>query len=197
MSKADLDIKESQKRRRERIAIVITLLLIVFLSLLENQLFRQNAFPPVGNSILIFGLININIILILLLIFLIIRNVVKLIFERRHGIIGSKLRTKLVAAFVGLSLIPTVILFLVSINFLSYSIDHWFNLKIGSALKNTVEIAQTYYRQTADYAKFYARQISADIHEQQTLRPEPVGLSQNAARAAAKKFQSRLHRSAL
>jgi two-component system nitrogen regulation sensor histidine kinase NtrY len=172
--KSQMDAGEAKKRRRERIAIIVTLLLIVVLSFLENHISRQSTFIPVGNNILIFGLININIVLILLLIFLIIRNVVKLIFELRRGIIGSKLRTKLVAAFVGLSLIPTILLFLVSINFLSYSIDHWFNLKIGRALKSTVEVAQMYYQQRADYAKFYARQISSDIKGSRLYEPERV-----------------------
>jgi nitrogen fixation/metabolism regulation signal transduction histidine kinase len=54
---------------------------------------------------------HINVILIILLIFLIIRNVVKLFYEHRRGIIGAKLRTKLVAAFVGLSLVPTIYCF--------------------------------------------------------------------------------------
>ena len=87
----------------------------------------------------------------------------KLIYERRHGVAGSKLRTRLVAAFVGLSLIPTVLLFLVSINFLSYSIDNWFSIRIGDALNRTLEVAQLYYQQSADQAKYYARQLSADI----------------------------------
>jgi two-component system nitrogen regulation sensor histidine kinase NtrY len=56
-----------------------------------------------------------------------------------------------------------VALFIVSINFLSYSIDTWFSMKIGDALNQTIEVAQLYYRQTADHAKFTARQISDDI----------------------------------
>jgi two-component system nitrogen regulation sensor histidine kinase NtrY len=100
--------------------------------------------------------------------------VVKLIFERRHGVIGSKLRTKLVAAFVGLSLIPTVVLFIVSINFLSYSIDTWFSMKIGDALNQTIELAQLYYRQTADHAKFNARQISEDITKNRLYQKDRV-----------------------
>jgi two-component system, NtrC family, nitrogen regulation sensor histidine kinase NtrY len=172
LKRMEIDHKEAKKRRRERVLIIITLLIVVLLSFLENHLSRQSTFFPVGNNVLIFGLININIILILLLIFLIVRNVVKLIFELRHGIIGSKLRTKLVAAFVGLSLIPTILLFLVSINFLSYSVEHWFNLKIGNALNSTVEIAQNYYRQTADYAKYYARQISLDITKNRLYEKE-------------------------
>ncbi|MCX5839931.1 MAG: ATP-binding protein [Deltaproteobacteria bacterium] len=158
-----MDAGELRRRKRERIIIVITVFVVLVLSFLEYQLFRTETILPASNNVLIYGLININVILIILLIFLIIRNVVKLIFERRHGVIGSKLRTKLVAAFVSLSLIPTVLLFLVSINFLSYSIDNWFSMRIGDALNKTIEVAQMYYQQTTDQAKFYARQISEDI----------------------------------
>jgi two-component system nitrogen regulation sensor histidine kinase NtrY len=157
------DTAEIMRRKRERIIIVITIAVILMLSYLEYHLFRAEAILPASGNVLIYGLININVILIILLVFLIVRNVVKLIFERRRGVIGSKLRTKLVAAFVGLSLIPTAVLFIVSINFLSYSIDTWFSIKIGDALNQTVEVAQLYYRQIEDHAKFNARQISEDI----------------------------------
>lgn len=163
MEKKQTVSKELERRRRERIIIVLTAVLVLILTFIESRLYRSDAILPISNNVLIFGLININVILILLLIFLIVRNVVKLIYERRHGIMGSKLRTKLVAAFVSLSLIPTVILFLVAINFLSYSIDNWFSMRIGDALTKTVEVAQAYYQQTSDRAKYYARHISDDI----------------------------------
>jgi two-component system nitrogen regulation sensor histidine kinase NtrY len=158
-----IDIAELTRRRRERIIIIVTVFVILLLTFLESQLARKDIILPVSNNVLIFGLINVNIILIILLIFLIIRNVVKLIFERRSGVIGSKLRAKLVAAFISLSLIPTAILFLVSINFLSSSIESWFSMRIGDALNKTIEVAQLYYQQRTDQAKFYARQISTDI----------------------------------
>jgi len=157
------DAAEIMRRKRERIIIFITVAVILILSFLEYRLFRGDDILPASNNILIYGLININVILIILLVFLIIRNVVKLIFERRRGVIGSRLRTKLVSAFVGLSLIPTVMLFIVSINFLSYSIDTWFSMKIGDTLNETISLAQLYYQQTSDHAKFEARQISSDI----------------------------------
>lgn len=158
-----IDDREARRRKRERLIMIVTIAVIVILSLLEGRLYRLEAALPLSSNVLIFGLININIILIIFLLFLIIRNVAKLIFERRRGVIGSSLQTKLVVAFVSLSLIPTVLLFIVSINFLSYSIDNWFNLKIGEALDKTIEIAQVYYQQTSDHARFYARQISEDI----------------------------------
>lgn len=159
-----LDIREARRRKRERIIIVVTVFLIAIITYIESLIFRGEAMPlPVSGNALIFGLININIILIILLIFLIVRNLVKLIYERRRGIVGSKLRTRLVVAFVSLSLVPTVLLFLVSINFLSNSIDNWFSIRIGDALNRTLEVAQIYYQQSADQAKYYAREFSAEI----------------------------------
>ncbi len=159
-----LDVKEVRRRKREWIIIILIVILIAIVTYLESRFFRGDFHSlPISSNALIFGLININVILILLLFFLILRNLVKLINERRRGLAGSKLRVRLVTAFVGLSLIPTVLLFLVSINFLSYSIDNWFSIRIGDALNQTLEVAQLYYQQSADQAKYYARQLSADI----------------------------------
>ncbi|MDA8124526.1 MAG: ATP-binding protein [Deltaproteobacteria bacterium] len=160
----NLDVKEAKRRRRERIIIVLTLVLIALVTYVESRVFHGEMLAlPVSGNTLIFFLININIILIILLVFLIVRNLVKLISERRRGIAGSKLRTRLVGAFVSLSLIPTVLLFLVSINFLSYSVDNWFSIRIGDALNRTLEVAQLYYQQSADQAKYYARELSVEI----------------------------------
>jgi len=159
------DSHELKRRRRERLAIIITIAVIIVLTYIESHLTSIERLIPLSNEVLIFGLVNINLILIILLIFLITRNLVKLIFERRRGILGSKLRTKLVTAFVSLSLIPTVVLFLISIQFLSNSIDNWFDMKMGGALNSSLEIAQDYYQQFADDAKYYAKQISTEISD--------------------------------
>src|SRR5512145_718720 len=157
-----LDERELRKRRRERILMLVVGSLAIVFTILASQ-FSSRKELPISANILVYGLTSINIILILLLLFLIVRNVFKLFSERRKGVIGSKLRTKLVAAFVGLSLVPTILLFLFAINFLSYSIEFWFNIKIGDALNRSLEVAQLYYSQGEELAKFNARQISADI----------------------------------
>ncbi|MFA5321887.1 MAG: ATP-binding protein [Smithella sp.] len=157
-----VDENELKKRRRERIIMVVVGVLAIGFTLVASQFFNKDNLP-FSTNIFVYGLTSINFILIVLLLFLIIRNVFKLFNEYRSGVIGSKLRAKLVAAFVGLSLIPTILLFLFAINFLSYSIDFWFNIKIGDALNRSLEVAQVYYQQMEEQAKFNARQISSDI----------------------------------
>ena len=160
--KVPVDERELRKRKRERILMLVVGCLAIVFTILASQLSSRKELP-ISSNILVYGLYSIDIILILLLLFLIVRNIFKLFAERRKGIIGSKLRTKLVAAFVGLSLVPTILLFLFAINFLSYSIEFWFNIKIGDALSRSLEVAQMYYTQAEELAKFNARQISADI----------------------------------
>jgi len=143
--------QDFKRRRRERYLIAALFIAVVFLTTLGGMYFFDLGVDlPLSSSILVFALININVILLLLLLFLTVRNLVKLLFERRKSIMGAKLRSKLVLAFVTLSLLPTIILFFVSVQFISLSIEYWFNLPIEQSLKNSVEVGQDYYNGIAD-----------------------------------------------
>lgn len=167
-----MNADELKRRRRERIAILVVIAVIILLTYIESHLSSIEILLPISNEVLIFGLININLILIIFLIFLIARNLTKLVFERRRGILGSKLRTKLVVAFMILSLIPTVVLFLVSIKFLTYSIDSRFDIKMGKAFNLSLEVAQDSYQKISDNAKYYALQIGAEITDNKLYEKE-------------------------
>ncbi len=155
--------RDLKRRRRERYLIVILLLVISSLTYLGTRVFDLGLDLPISNSILIFALININVILLLLLLFLTVRNLVKLLFERRKNIMGAKLRTKLVLAFVTLSLLPTMILFFVSMQFISSSIEYWFNLQIEQSLKKALEVGQDYYNQVGEEILSFGNGLSRVI----------------------------------
>ncbi len=157
--------RESKKRRNEFYIIMIISLLIVTFTYFEMRLPQIGGDIPIAYNIIVFTFININIILLLLLIFLVIRNLVKLIFERKQRILGAKLRTKLVAAFVSLSLVPTLLLFLVAVGFITSSMEKWFSVQVEQSLQGSLEVAQTYYRDFANNAIYYGRQISRSISQ--------------------------------
>ena len=163
---------EVRKRKRESFIIAISLLFIIILTWAEIHLARLRASVQVGNKIIIFGLINIIILLIILLVYLVIRNIAKLLLERRQNVVGAKLRTKLVLAFVGLSLVPTMLLFIVSAGFIDISINNWFNKQVETSLEESMEVAQTYYKSSAANALYYARQISYFIKDQKLINEQ-------------------------
>ncbi|NJL59664.1 MAG: hypothetical protein HC887_08500 [Desulfobacteraceae bacterium] len=85
--------------------------MVILLTVIENRLIPLGAGFHISNTILMFALININLLLLILLFFLLFRNVVKLLYDRKRRIMGSKLRTRLVVAFISLTLLPTIVLF--------------------------------------------------------------------------------------
>ena len=137
---------ERRRRRRERIIIIVTLPLIVFLTYLESHFLQVGSKLPMGSNIIIFALMNINVILLLFLLYLTARNVVKLIFERKQNIFGHRLRTKLVITFIALSLIPTIVLFGLATQFISTSMEYWYNIQVEQSLKKSLQVAQSLYQ---------------------------------------------------
>ena len=166
----DVKAKNSSKRRRRELFFtVFAAILLIIIPQFEDQLFQITTQLPISNSIIALAVININILLVLVFLFLIFRNVFKLILERRKGVPGSKLRSKLVGAFIALSLIPTMLLFFVSAGFISNSIDNWFNNQVEQALDESLEVAQTYYQNSETNALYYADQLSRIIKEEKLL----------------------------
>jgi two-component system nitrogen regulation sensor histidine kinase NtrY len=80
-----------------------------------------------------------------LLAFLIGRNIVKLIFDRKNNILGSQLRTKLVVAFGGLALVTSIILFIFAGGLLSNALKAFFSVQIEDAVQGAVDIGKYQY----------------------------------------------------
>lgn len=91
---------ERRKRKRELFIIIGLGLLVFGVTYQMLHLPQLSSQVGIGSNILLFSIININLILLVLLIFLVIRNLVKLLFERKRRVMGTRLRTKLVVAFV-------------------------------------------------------------------------------------------------
>ena len=179
---------EAKKRKREGLIIAMSLCLIILLTWAEIHLATLRAAVQLESKIFAFGLINIIILLIILLVYLVFRNVAKLLLERKQNALGAKLRTKLVLAFVVLSLVPTMLLFFVSAGFITNSIQNWFSEQVEASLDESMEVAQTYYKTSAANALYYAQQLSAFIKEQKLLNDEKRSILKSLVRQKQKEY---------
>ncbi len=154
---------ERKRRKRELFIIIGIIVLVAILTFAENRVIRFGADFPISNTILMFILININLLLLILLIFLVLRNVVKLLYDRKRKVMGAKLRTKLVVAFIALTLLPTIVLFFFSINFITTSIEFWFNVPIEQALENSLGVGRNIYTFAEENNRFFLERIAYQI----------------------------------
>ena len=125
---------------------------------------KTHATRFVPSNILVLALLNVDIILLVLLILLLSRRLVKAFFERRQRLLGSGFRTKLIAAFVGFTLIPSLLLVGFAGSLLSQSIDHWFGQEVEHALKDSQDVVQAHWRGYETVALNAARAISREIY---------------------------------
>ncbi|MBV5268160.1 MAG: hypothetical protein JZU67_06615, partial [Burkholderiaceae bacterium] len=99
-----------QKKKIIRLVILFCLGLLPLFAWLEKNLFSSDVILPINSNLLLFGIINLNVLLVLLIFFLVLRNLAELLFESRQNFLGFKLKTKLVTSFICLSLIPALLL---------------------------------------------------------------------------------------
>ncbi|MCB2187109.1 MAG: PAS domain S-box protein [Deltaproteobacteria bacterium] len=158
-----LQKKELARRKRERIIIAVVVVLVVVVTYLETRVVDLPGDLPLGSSILIFALININALLLLLLIFLVFRNLVKLMVERRRGVLGARLRTKLVVAFVILSLAPSILLFFAAFQFVGTSMEYWFSAQVERSLYDALDVAEAFNQHFADTTAHFAEVVAQDV----------------------------------
>lgn len=173
---------EFKKRRREVVLVFVLSFIFVLLTWFEIRLFATSQALPFVHSIFFFGLVNFNIILLLLLLFLIFRNVVKTFVERRGKVFGSSLKAKLIAAFVAFSVVPTTLMFVISVFYINSSFDKWFNVKMVGVLKSSLEVTNVYYFDAKKKNYHFAHQVAkalrgahdskARLNKLETLRQE-------------------------
>jgi len=162
------------RRKREGILIVAIIIFVAVLTYAENQLITFGGDFPVSNTILMFILININLLLLILLLFLVFRNVVKLLYDRKRKVMGAKLRTRLVLAFITLTLLPTIVLFFFAINFITNSIEFWFNVPVEQALENSLRVGRSLYEHIEENNQFFIERISYQIKTKKLLEDKKV-----------------------
>ena len=158
----DAAVTEAERRRRRREIWLSTLLVLAIGGIVLGQ--QWAATPRRAPSSALFLLLNaVNVFLIFLLVYLVARNLVKLVFERRRGTLGSHLNLKFVLSFAIVASVPTAVLFLVSSSIVSHSIDTWFSLQIDRTHDASRRVAEIYYQSEADDALRFGKRIADQI----------------------------------
>jgi two-component system nitrogen regulation sensor histidine kinase NtrY len=151
-------------RKDPRVIITLPLLVLAATSLVYYVVQQAKELSPeaLSSQVLLFVLANINLLLIIGIVFVLLRGVVKLVLERKRGIIGSRFRTKLVVTYVATSLVPVILLFVVATDLLRVSIDRWFTTPVRTILRNGHIIAQMAQDQALGIAAGAAREVAAE-----------------------------------
>jgi PAS domain S-box-containing protein len=159
---------------RQRILLAAGLIL---LGLSTSLVVWQGSFsmgslrPGSMNEAFLFWAVSTFVFLLTLIVgFLLFRSVIKLYFERRNSREGSRIKTKLVAGAIGLTVLPGFFLVLFSISVLNFNLDKWFSRPGEGIKEQLIEVGRAMEREIAHKAMTQAYLIASSDRVRDGLR---------------------------
>jgi nitrogen fixation/metabolism regulation signal transduction histidine kinase len=84
----------------------------------------------------------VNIAGVLALLVLLVGNLARLVRDYRAHVPGAKLKARMVAMFVGLAVLPLLVVFYFAMQFINRGIDTWFNVEVEAGLDDALALSQ-------------------------------------------------------
>ena len=119
--------------------------------------------PDFLTEVVLYALSAADLTMLVALVFVLARNIVKLVVERRRGLPFSRFRAKLVLAFLGLTIVPCVLVLIVGSELIRSSTEKWFSQPSNDVLSAATRIAQDYYHDRQKGVAGHALRIARDI----------------------------------
>ncbi len=158
--------------KKDLLYIPAILLITGILVYLETNLTSFQKFLPVVDNKLLIGILNVNFLLILLLIFLASRILFKTYVEKKRGIWGSRLKTRLTLTVFSISIISSASLFILTTWFLFVSMDKWFSQEIEDTVENARELSTFYYEDLFGRYQQMGDMLASTIRDENVLESD-------------------------
>ena len=141
----------------------IGVLLVVLVALLAITSGTSQFSPDFLSEFVLYALSAADLTMLAALVFVLARNIIKLIVERRKALPFARFRAKLVALLLGMTLVPTVLVLIVGSELIRTNIDRWFNAPMADILSSANQIASDYYHEQQMLASDHANRLARTL----------------------------------
>jgi two-component system nitrogen regulation sensor histidine kinase NtrY len=128
--------------------------------------------PDFLSEVVLYALSAADLTMLVALVFVLARNIIKLIVERRRALPFARFRAKLVAVLLGMTLIPAVLVLIVGSELIRNSADRWFSAPVDEILSAANRIASDYYRERQAVVRAHADRLARDLSEVSIWAPD-------------------------
>lgn len=165
-----LALSPRQRRRKIRLewgALALVAIALSVLTMVQREVIDLGPDLAGSQGVITLVSINVSVILIVLLIILVLRHLYRIFFDNNDY--GS-LQTKMVVAFICLSLLPTIGIYYYAYRQLVAGYDLWFNSQITDAMKDSIDLTES----LLDMDNRVLASYGGDLLEEYRKLPAPV-----------------------
>lgn len=153
----------SLSQRRATLIPLALGIVLLFGLVFSQQAFNLKQLQPdsAQQTLVLVALSTLVFLLLVVLTFVLFRNLLKLYAERRLGVLGSRFRTRMLIGALVLSFAPALVMFMFAYGLMNRSIERWFSAPVNELQQDSGRVAAL----VADYAGDNARQEAREIAE--------------------------------
>ncbi len=119
--------------------------------------------PDLLTEFVLYALSATDLTMLAALLFLLARNIIKLVVERRRALPFARFRGRLVALLLGMTLVPAILVLIVGSELIRTNIDRWFNAPLDEVLSSANQIAGDYYHERQLLVGDHAGRIASTL----------------------------------
>src|ERR1700735_4818712 len=154
----------SGRRRALVITLGVCLLMLLLVPVTLNAFNLKILNPDSPTQTLVFiALSTVSFLLFVAVLILLVRNVLKLYADQRSGVLGTRLRTRMLWGAVLVSLVPLVFMFLFSYLLMNRAVDRWFSQPVTQMRDDSNNMAAELTRYAAANARAEADSIAVNL----------------------------------
>ena len=159
-------------RNNARLVLAATLAALAAFVALEVLLRKSRDFSPdFLASVLLYSLTVLNLTLLLVLLFVLGRNLIRVVMERRRGVLGARFRMRLLLVFLLMAVAPSALLIVVGSDLIRQTVDRWFNVDVERILSSSQALATALRESVAERARGHARLLARELQTRRLLEP--------------------------
>ena len=162
------------------LGIVALIAALIAMTALADQSAEMN--PDFLTEVVVYALSAGVLMMLIALVFVLARNIVKLVVERRRGLPFARFRAKLVLALLGLTIVPSLLVLLVGGQLIRNSTARWFAEPMETILRSANAVAGEFYEERQAEVAAHAARIAGEI-PRESLRSGNVAAVRRAIEA--------------
>ncbi len=185
---------EKEENRGVRFAIIgIALFFIIFVIIKvlfdESKNLSSMLVNIQSSQTILFVLWTIIILFSITFLFIFVRNLIKLYYEKNKEKTGSRFKKRLVFFFITFSIVPTIFLFFFSTKLIDRGIEKWFKTDIDSIMTKSDELKESYYEKSKDDLKYFSRIVAEGIRSKRMYTAENTIFLRNWVKKQMKNYR--------
>ncbi len=125
--------------------------------------------PIAPQNEVVLSAVVINLVFVIALIGLIVREVANILAARRRGRAASRLHVRIIGLFSVVAILPAVLVAIVASITLDVGLDRWFSLRTKEIVNSSLSVAQAYVNENARYLQGQTASMANDLDSARTL----------------------------